>query len=345
MARSVVVGAGGQIASDLIPALHRRGDEVRMVDLLPAEKSTAFPALDAHFRGNGAPAWVKWWVRADASKGREVPDLLRSFLPDEVYLLTAVLSATGERDPARCWAVNMGSLQVALEALAAIPEPRARLVWPSSIAVFGPIPGQPDGRLPDPVTDDTPLFPRTMYGVTKVAGEHLGSWYARTGRCDFRSLRFPGLLNATPPGGGTTDFANEMYFAAVERRGSRDFLSADTRLPFMYMPDAVRAMLELAAADPARLTRRSYNVSGLSPSAAEIAASIGAEIGRVHPGGSFRAAFLPDDPRQAIADSWPRTLDDRCARRDWGWKPAYDTLAKMTPPLLDEIAARIRTRG
>ncbi len=345
MARSVVVGAGGQIASDLVPALHRRGDDVRMVDLLPAEKCSAYPSLDGYFRANGAQAWTKWWVRADASKGTDVPNLLRSFRPDEVYLLTAILSASGEKDPGRCWAVNMGSLQVALDSLAAIPEPRARLIWPSSIAVFGPIPGRPGGRLPEPVGDDAPLFPTTMYGVTKVAGEHLGAWYARTGRCDFRSVRFPGLLNATPPGGGTTDFANEMYFAAVERRESRDFLSADTKLPFMYMPDAVRAMLELAAADPARLSRRAYNVAGLSPTAAEIAASIGGEIGRIHPGGSFRASYLPGDPRQAIADSWPRTLDDGHARRDWGWKARFDSLEKMTPALLDEIAAKMLHRG
>jgi threonine 3-dehydrogenase len=184
-----------------------------------------------------------------------------------------------------------------------------------------------------------------MYGVTKVAGEALGAWYARAGRTDFRSLRFPGLLNATPPGGGTTDFANEMYFAAVERRESRDFLSAGTRLPFMYMPDAVRALLLLAAADPARLTRRAYNVAGLSPSAAEIAASIDGGIGRVHAGATFRASFLPGDPRQRIADSWPRSLDDACARRDWGWKAEYDTLEKMTPALLGEIAGRILRKG
>jgi threonine 3-dehydrogenase len=344
MARAVVIGAGGQIASDLVPALHGRGDEVRMVDLLPPEKASAFPLLDAYFRGKGDAGWTRRWFQADAAKGDGVPALLREFRPAEVYLLTAVLSATGEKDPARCWAVNMGSLQVALDAVAALPEPRPRLVWPSSIAAYGPIPGRKDG-LPDPVTDDTPLFPATMYGVTKVAGEHLGSWYARTGRVDFRSLRFPGLLNATPPGGGTTDFANEMYFAAVERRPSRDFLAEGTRLPFMHMADAVRALLELAAADPARLTRRVYNVAALSPTAREIADSIDRAIGKVHEGARFRAAFLPGDPRQAIADSWPRALDDACARRDWGWKPGHDSLAKMTPALLAEIAAKILRKG
>jgi threonine 3-dehydrogenase len=344
MARAVVVGAGGQIASDLVPALHARGDEVRMVDIRPPEECSGFAALDARFRAQGAPGWRRWWVQADAARGEEVPLLLREFRPAEVYLLTAVLSATGERDPGRCWEVNVGSLRLCLDAVAAMPEPRPRVVWPSSIAAYGPIPGY-EGGLPDPVTDDTPLFPTTMYGVTKVAGELLGSWYARTGRCDFRSLRFPGLLNATPPGGGTTDFANEMYFAAVEGRESRDFLAAGTRLPFMYMPDAVRALLEIAAADPARLTRRAYNVAGLSPTAEEIAESIDRNLGRLRRGARFRAAFLPGDPRQAIADSWPRALDDGCARRDWGWKAEFSTLERMTPALLDEIAARPARRA
>lgn len=345
MARSLVIGAGGQIGSDLVPALHRRGDEVRMVDLHPPEKTSAFRALEAYFQPSHSK-WTGWWTTADASKGTAVLDLVDSFRPEEVYLLTALLSAVGEKRPDLCLDVNMGSLRICLEAVGGMEEPKARLVWPSSIAVYGPFPGREGGRpLPDPVTDDTACFPTTMYGVTKVAGELLGSWYARTGRADFRSLRFPGLLNATPPGGGTTDFANEMYFAAVERRESRDFLSAETRLPFMYMPDAVRALMELAAAPPERLTRRVYNVAGLSPSAVEIARSIDGDIGRLHPGATFKGAYLADDPRQAIADSWPRALDDHYARRDWGWKPEYDSLERMTPALLDEIAALIGARG
>ncbi len=310
-----------------------------MLDLLPPERTNGFRALDGYFRSAGDPGWTKRWTAADAAKGSAVPEIIAGFRPQEVYLLTALLSAVGEGKPGLCLDVNMGSLRLCLESIDAMPAPKARLLWPSSIAAFGPIPGHPGG-LPDPVGDDTPCFPTTMYGVTKVAGELLGAWYARTGRVDFRSLRFPGLLNATPPGGGTTDFANEMYFAAVERRPSRDFLREDTRLPFMYMPDAVRSMLELTAADPARLSRRTYVVAGLSPSAREIAASIAKHVGRIHPGHRFEAAFLPGDPRQKIADSWPRTLDDACARRDWGWRAQYATLDAMTPALLDEIRAK-----
>ena len=309
-----------------------------MVDSRAAEASSAFAALSRHFQGE--PRWREWWTAADAAHGTAVPELIRSFRPNEVYLLVALLSATGETRPDLCWDVNLGSLKLCLDAIASLPPAeRPRLVWPSSIAAFGPIPGLPGG-LPDPTGDEVPLHPTTMYGVTKVAGELLGAWYARTGRADFRSLRFPGLLNATPPGGGTTDFANEMYFAAVERRASRDFLQPETRLPFMYMPDAVRALTELAAAERARLSRTTYNVAGLSPSAREIAESIAREIGRLHPGHRFEPAYARDE-RQRYADSWPRRIDDAAARSDWGWRPRYATLEAMTPALLDEIAAKL----
>lgn len=337
MARSLVIGAGGQIGSDLVPALRDGGDEVWMVDLRPPEECSAFPALESALADD--PSWRDRWTACDASKGPEVPGMLRDLRPERVFLLSALLSAKGESMPALCWDVNMGCLRLVLETLDDLPAAdRGRVLWPSSIAVFGPVPDL-EGGLPEPTLDTTPLYPTTMYGVTKVAGELLGTWYAQTGRVDFRSVRYPGLLNATPPGGGTTDFANEMYFAAVENRESRDFLRADTRLPFMYMPDAVRALLELSEADPARLTRRAYNVGGLAPTAEEIAASISGEIGRRHPGRTFTPAYLEDE-RQAYADSWPRDIDDSAARRDWDWKPEYDSLEQMTPALLDEIVTK-----
>lgn len=338
MAKALVIGAGGQIGSDLVPALSRRGDEVWMVDLLPPERSAAFASLSVHFASDAG--WTSRWVACDAAKGPEVPGLLRDLRPREVYLLTALLSSKGEDNPGLCWDVNMGSLRLVLETVASMPAAeRPRVLWPSSIAAFGPIPGRTPG-LPEPTLDDTPTCPTTMYGVTKVAGEQLGSWYARKGLCDFRSVRYPGLLNATPPGGGTTDFANEMYFAACERRPSRDFLRADTRLPFMHMMDAVRALTELAAADPSTLSRRVYNVAGLAPTAREIADSIAAEMKRRDPSYVFTPAFASDH-RQAYADSWPRAIDDRPARDDWGWKPLHASLDTMTPALLDEIQARV----
>jgi threonine 3-dehydrogenase len=340
MARVLVVGAGGQIGSDLVPALVRRGDEVRMMDLRPAADAAAFPALAAAFRGDAR--WTDRWVVGDAARGPAMPDLVRSFRPAEVHLLTALLSARGEEDPGLCWDVNMGSLRLLLETCAALPAgERPRVIWPSSIAAFGPIPGLAGG-LPDPVPDPAPLWPTTMYGVTKVAGELLGGWYAATGRCDFRSVRFPGLLNATPPGGGTTDFANEMIFAAAEGRASRDFLRPGTRLPFLHMEDAVRALLDLGAADPRRLSRRTYNLAGVRPSftAAELAAAVDGEVRR-RSGGTrrFEGAFRVDPRRQAYADSWPREVDDRPARDDWGWEPRVATLPALVARLLDEVAA------
>ncbi len=343
MARVVVLGAGGQIGSDLVPALARRGDEVWMVDLRPPEGTAAGPALAEALAGD--PGWRGRWVVADAARGPAVPGLLREVKPAQAYVLTALLSAKGEADPGLCWDVNMGSLRLVLETAAALPAAdRPTILWPSSIAAYGPIPGL-RGGLPERALDVTPTYPTTMYGVTKVAGELLGSWYAQKGLADFRCVRYPGLLNATPPGGGTTDFANEMYFAAAEGRRSRDFLRADTRLPFMYMPDAVRALLELAAARPASLSRRVYNIAGLSPTAGEIAASIAAEVERrrgAAEGPGFEPAFAVDPVRQAYADSWPRAVDDGPARADWGWRPEYDSLDRMTPALLDEIAAKRR---
>jgi threonine 3-dehydrogenase len=339
MSRSLVVGAGGQIGSDLVPALVRRGDEVRMMDLRPARDCSAYPALAAFFAAD--PRWTDRWIVGDAAKGSTLPDLIRDFRPREIHLLTALLSATGEEKPGLCWDVNMGSLRLVLETCAALPAAeRPRVVWPSSIAAFGPIPGLAGG-LPDPVPDPAPLWPTTMYGVTKVAGELLGGWYAATGRCDFRAVRFPGLLNATPPGGGTTDFANEMIFAAVEERPSADFLRPDTRLPFLHMEDAVRALLDLGAADPKRLSRRTYNLAGIRPSfrADALAKAVDAEV-RKRSGGArgFEGAFRVDPKRQGYADSWPKDIDDAPARRDWGWKPRVDTLPLLVSRLLDEVA-------
>jgi len=200
-------------------------------------------------------------------------------------------------------------------------------VFTSSIAVFGPLPGD---SLPDPTPDDVALHPTTMYGVTKVSGELLCEYYRDKFGIDCRGVRFPGLISAAMPGGGSSDYALFMYVDGVRKNGYEAFARADSRIPLMYMPDGVRALLEVAMADRGRLTRAIYNIAAFSPRADEIAAS----VQTVLPGAKF--TFRPDPARQAILDSWPRSVDDSSARRDWSWKPRYD-LDGMTRDLIPKI--------
>src|SRR5262249_28677884 len=181
-----------------------------------------------------------------------------------------------------------------------------RLLFTSSIAVFGP---PASGPLPDPTPDDVALHPATMYGVTKVSGELLCAYYRSRYNIDCRGVRFPGLISAAMPGGGSSDYALFMYVDGVRKGGYEAFARADTRIPLMYMPDGVRALLELSMAARDRLTRCIYNIAAFSPRADEIATS----VQRVIPGAKF--TFKPDPARQAILDSWPKSLDDSSARR------------------------------
>ncbi|HSD85909.1 MAG TPA: NAD-dependent epimerase/dehydratase family protein, partial [Kofleriaceae bacterium] len=202
-----------------------------------------------------------------------------------------------------------------------------RLIFTSSIAVFGP---PPSGPLPDPCPDDVALHPTTMYGVTKVSGELLCAYYRSRYGIDCRGVRFPGLISAAMPGGGSSDYALFMYVDAVRKGAYEAFARADTRIPLMYMPDGVRALLELALADRSKLTRAIYNIGAFSPRADEIAASVLREI----PDAKF--TYAPDPVRQGILDSWPKAIDDSAARRDWGWKPKYD-LHAMTEDLIPRV--------
>ena len=200
----------------------------------------------------------------------------------------------------------------------------ARFVFTSSIAVYGP-------GLPDPTPEDVALAPGTMYGVTKASGEMLCAYYRKRHGLDCRGVRFPGLISASLPGGGSTDYALFMYVDGVRRGAYESFARADTRVPLMYMPDGVRALLELAAAPRDQLTRTIYNISAFSPRADEIAAS----VARAVPGVAI--TYHPDPLRQGILDSWPRALDDSAARADWGWRAAYDL-----PAMTDDLVPRVR---
>jgi nucleoside-diphosphate-sugar epimerase len=242
--------------------------------------------------------------------------------------MAAILSAVGEQNPMRCWDVNINGTLVVLEC--AREHEMARVIIPSSIAAFGP--ETPRDRTPN----DTILKPRTMYGVTKVAGELLADYYFRKYNLDVRGLRYPGIIShETLPGGGTTDFAVAIYFEAVKNKRYTCFVREDTRLPMMYMPDCIKATIDLAVADISKLKHHSdFNVGAMSFSAGELAASIRKHIPE------FACSYEPDF-RQAIADSWPMSLDDSAAREEWGWKPAYD-LEAMTRDMLDVLSRRQR---
>jgi nucleoside-diphosphate-sugar epimerase len=239
-----------------------------------------------------------------------------------VYHLASLLSATGERKPALAWEVNVNGLRHVLEAAR---EHALRVFWPSSIAAFGPTTPR------DPAPQRTILEPTTVYGVTKVTGELLAQYYHLTHGVDVRSLRYPGLISYTaPPGGGTTDYAVAIFHAAAAGERYTCFVRPDTRLPMMYMPDALGATLALMDAAAAGLTvRTSYNVGALSFTAEELAAAIRKRFP------DFAVTYAPDF-RQQIADSWPAAVDDADARRDWGWAPAYD-LDRMVDDMLAHL--------
>ncbi|ULQ57068.1 L-threonine 3-dehydrogenase [Flavihumibacter rivuli] len=238
----------------------------------------------------------------------------------QIYLLAAILSATGEKNPNLAWHLNMQSLLNVLDI--AREEKLTKVYWPSSIAVFGPT--SPKQMCPQ----QTVIEPTTVYGISKYAGEFWCNYYNHRYGVDVRSLRYPGLISyKSAPGGGTTDYAVEIYHDALEEGQYKCFLKEDTYLPMMYMPDAIRATIELMEAPADKISvRTSYNIAAMSFSPAEIASSIQKHI----PG--FSISYEPDY-RQAIADSWPQSIDDSVARSDWGWKHDYD-LDRMTADML-----------
>jgi nucleoside-diphosphate-sugar epimerase len=249
----------------------------------------------------------------------------------QVYLLAAILSATGEKNPPLAWHLNMQSLLNVLDI--AKEENLTKVYWPSSIAVFGPTSPKID------CPQYTIIEPTTVYGISKYAGEFWCNYFHQRYGVDVRSLRYPGLISyKSSPGGGTTDYAVEIFHAAKEKQKYTSFLSEDTHLPMMYMPDAIRATIELMEAPSEKIkVRTSYNLSGMSFSPVEI----GNEIRKHIP--AFHLDFKPDY-RQQIADSWPKSIDDSKASEDWGWKPEFD-LAKMTADMLMNLNTSAGSEG
>jgi nucleoside-diphosphate-sugar epimerase len=241
----------------------------------------------------------------------------------QIYLLAAILSATGEKNPNLAWNLNMQGLLNVLDI--AREEQIHKIYWPSSIAVFGPT----SPRIMCP--QQTIIEPTTVYGISKYAGEFWCNYYFQRYNVDVRSLRYPGLISyKSAPGGGTTDYAVEIFHEALEDKTYTCFLKEDTYLPMMYMPDAIRATIELMEAPAEKISiRTSYNLSAMSFSPKEI----GAEVGKHIPG--FEMSYNPDY-RQTIANSWPQSIDDTVARNDWGWKHEYD-LPEMTADMFKNL--------
>jgi len=311
--RIMITGAAGQIGSELAALLRKKHGTGRV--LVTDIVSPPVPASDA------GPFAV-----LDVTDRAGLGELIRKHRVDTVYHLAALLSATGEKKPQKTWDINIGGLYNVLEAGRELG--LARIFTPSSIAVFGP--ATPRIRTPQ----DTILDPTTMYGVTKVAGEHLCDYYVRKYALDVRGCRFPGIIShETPPGGGTTDYAVAIFHEAVRAGHYTCFLKEGTRLPMMYMPDCLKSVIDLMDADFSQLRHHSnFNVTAMSFTAGELAAEIRKHI----PG--FVCEYAPDF-RQAIADSWPASLDDSAAREEWGWSPAYD-IASMAADMLAALIKR-----
>ncbi|MCE2732688.1 MAG: NAD-dependent epimerase/dehydratase family protein [Flammeovirgaceae bacterium] len=307
----LIIGAGGQLGSELTQGLWQ---------IYGKENVIATDIKDPQgILGQGN------FEILDVLKEKALFEFIKKNNITQIYHLAAVLSATGERNPKFAWHLNMDGLVHVLDA--AVEFKLDRVYWPSSIAAFGPT--TPKQNTPQ----DTIMDPTTIYGITKLAGERWCDWYFRNKGVDVRSLRYPGLIGyKTKPGGGTTDYAVDIYIKALTDKKFECFLSEHTYLPMMYMDDAVKATLVIMEAPAEKVKiRSSYNVSAMSFSPAEIAKSIQKHIPE------FTISYQPDF-RQSIADSWPQSLDDMRARQDWGWQPAFD-LDKMTAEILKHLPA------
>lgn len=312
----LVTGALGQIGSELIAALRARYGEEAVI------------ASDIRMppRGNDGP-----FEFVDCTNQRSLHEVIRRYEVGTIYHLAALLSAVGESKPQVAWDVNMGSLYQVLEAAR---DNRCAVFFPSSIGAFGPT------TPPDNTPQDTVQRPTTIYGVTKVAGELLCDYYFHRFGVDARGVRFPGLIShGAPPGGGTTDYAVEIFYEAIRHKHFTCFLGPDTRLDMMYMPDAVKAAVEVMEVDPGRLVHRNaFNVTAMNFTPEELAAEIRKHIPE------FEIDYHVDPVRQAIADSWPNSLDDSAARAEWGWTPDFD-LSAMVGDMLDNLRQKLKRAG
>jgi nucleoside-diphosphate-sugar epimerase len=314
MNRILVTGAVGQIGTELVQALRKKyGTDNVIATGHKTKPSKAF--IDS------GPFQYLNVLERD-----QLDNMIANNDIGTIYHMASILSAVGELNPQLCYEVNMGGLLNVLEV--ARMRKLKRLITASSIAVFGT--GAPRDNTPN----DTIMLPTTMYGITKVAGELLGTYYFKKFGVEYRCVRLPGIISSeTMPGGGTTDYSVAMYYAAVEGRLYTCFVRADTVLPMMYMQDAIKSLMDLEEADGSRLKHRVFNVNSMSFSAEELAKSIREIIP------TFTCEYKPDF-RQAIADSWPRSLDDSLAREEWNWKSTFD-LPRMTKEMIEQLRQKL----
>ncbi len=309
--RILVLGSNGQIGTELVTALRNAYGTNHII-------ACDIRRPDYDIKNSGPFEFVNVLEKDDLNQ------VFNKYKPTQVYLLAALLSATGEQNPKLAWDLNMNGLLNVLDL--AISYKTAKVYWPSSIAVFGP--GSPKDHTPQSCFMD----PNTVYGISKLAGERWCEYYHQKFGLDIRSIRYPGLISwKAAPGGGTTDYAIHIFHEALKNGSYASFLSAETALPMMYMDDAVRGTLDLMDAPASQISIRSgYNFGGVSFTPE----TLGAEIRKHIP--EFKLTYTENDPRQLIANSWPKSIDDRQATADWGWKPSFD-LERMTAEMLKNL--------
>jgi nucleoside-diphosphate-sugar epimerase len=312
MKRILITGVNGQIGSELIETVQSQygTESVIGLDIIKGSSCTSCGVYEI----------------GDVTEKEGIQTVLEKHRIGTVFHLASLLSAKGEQHPDQAWDVNLNGLKNILDLAR---EYKLKVFWPSSIAVFGP----------DTPKNNTPqlsvLNPNTMYGITKVAGELLCHYYFEKFGVDVRSVRYPGIISyKTEPGGGTTDYAVAMFYEAVKNKSYTCFVGPQTRLPMMYMPDAIKAALDIMSADASHISiRTSYNLTAVSFSAAELADEIKKHLP------DFICHYAPDF-RQKIADSWPQTIDDSLARQDWGWSHQYD-LVMIVKDMMNNISRKL----
>ncbi len=315
MKNVLVIGSTGQIGSELTMELRKRYSGNIVAGHIPGAEPKG------ELLETGPSAVV------DITNREQIGEVVSRYQVDTIYNLAALLSAVAEAKPQLAWKIGVDGLMNVLEVAR---EKKCAVFTPSSIGVFG------ENTPKDKTPQDTICHPRTMYGVTKVSGELLSDYYHLRYGVDTRSVRFPGLISyVTPPGGGTTDYAVDIYYAAVQEKVFECPIAAGTFMDMMYMPDALHAAIQLMEADPARLKHRnSFNIASMSFAPEIIYHKIKEKLP------DFRMVYNVDPLRQAIAESWPNSLDDSCAHEEWDWNPVYD-LDAMTRDMLDKLGKRM----